>query len=339
MIAKPYFTIVMPVFNRPVSVRRAIDSCLAQDFASFEVVVVDDGSGDGTAEAVAGYDDPRVRLILHRTNRGVCPARNTAIRASRGQWLIFLDSDHEMLPGCLSSICRHIAEGGPICRYGFQYLFDDGRVSPDPMPPESLLGYTEWLRWIDYAPWTDALWATRRDCFEHCLLPESFALEFSYFLNFARHFQSRMVALALAFQHTDSPDRLSYMAPPANPEMVKRKAQDQAADWQSVLADHGDSLRKLAPRCYEAILRNAALANLSAGNRPQAWRTILAALLFRPGSPRAWATLLAVLAGPWAALALAKLRSEHRRRSKRFPRADASLDDFSGEVRLQIARN
>ena len=73
-IAPPHFSIVMPAFNRRVAVRRAIESCLAQDFPSFEVLVVDDGSSDGTGEAVSSYSDPRVRLIRHQTNRGVCPA-------------------------------------------------------------------------------------------------------------------------------------------------------------------------------------------------------------------------------------------------------------------------
>jgi glycosyltransferase involved in cell wall biosynthesis len=315
MTSAPYFSIVIPVFNRCVAVRRAIDSCLAQECGAFEVVVVDDGSADGTVEAVAQYSDPRVRLILHRTNRGVCPARNSAVRASRGEWVIFLDSDHEMLPGCLTRIYQHVSEADDATdRFGFQYLFDDGRLTPSPMPPETVVGYAEWLRWVDRAEWTDALWVTRRSCFTRCRLPESFALEFSYFLDFAKHFTSRMVPVTLAFQHTDSPDRLSYMTPPAEPELAKRKARDQADDWRHVLAEHGDALRRLAPRRYEAALRNASLSNLLSGNRGLAVEISLAGLRIHPASLYAWATFLLVIAGSRMAHLLTRIRSELRRR-------------------------
>jgi len=318
MTTGPYFSIVMPVFNRQIAVRRAIDSCLAQDFAAFEIVVVDDGSRDGTAEAVAQYQDPRVRLIQHQTNRGVCPARNSAVRASRGEWVIFLDSDHEMMPGCLSRICQHMAADDSADRFGFQYLFDNGHVSPSPMPPETVVGYAEWLRWIDRAQWTDALWVTRRICFDRCQLPETYALEFSYFLDFSKRFVSRLFPVILAFQHTDSQDRLSYLIPPSDPEMAKRKARDQAADWQYVLAEHGLALRRLAPRRYEAILRSAAVASLVAGNPVSAVRSSVAVLRLHPLSVRAWATFLLVLAGPRTTLLLTRVRSAHRRRRTRI---------------------
>ncbi len=315
MTTEPFFSIVMPVLNRRAAVCRAINSCLAQDFTAFEVLVVDDGSKDGTARAVAEFSDGRVRLILHQANRGVCPARNTAARASRGEWLIFLDSDHEMLPNCLSRIHQYVIRAGDsLDRFGFQYLFDDGRVSPSLLPPERIVRYAEWLRWIDRAQWTDALWVTRRRCFDHCHLPESFALEFSYFLDFAKVYTSRMLPLTLAFQHTDLPDRLSHMTIPTDPEMVKRVARDQAADWRYVLAEHGSALRRFAPRQYQVALRGSAIANLLAGNRGSALRASLAGLWLRPSSPYTWATFLLVLAGPGPTLFLNRIRSERRRR-------------------------
>ncbi|MGO9262254.1 MAG: glycosyltransferase family 2 protein [Bryobacteraceae bacterium] len=330
MTTTPYFSIVMPVFNRPVAVHRAIDSCLEQDFDAFEVVVVDDGSRDRTVEAIAEYSDPRVRLILHPTNRGLCAARKSGVRASRGEWVIFLDSDDEMLPGCLSRIYQHlVAAGDRVDRFGFQYVYDDGRVTPSPMPPEPVVGYAEWVRWIDRALLTDALWVTRRGCFVGCPLPESFAPDFSYFLDFAKRFTSRMVPVTLALIHTDCLDRLSYLIPPADPEMVKRKARDEAADWRYVLAEHGDALRRLAPGRYEAVLRNAALSNLLAGDRGRAVEASLSGLRLRPSSLYAWITFLLVLAGPRAALLLTRIRSERRRGSNRagasrLPRADLS---------------
>src|SRR5450432_320321 len=101
MNPEPYFSIVIPLFNREKEVLRALKSCLAQDFQAFEVVVVDDASTDQSATVVEDLQDKRVRLIRHAKNRGVCPARNTGVEAAAGKWIVFLDSDDELLPGFL----------------------------------------------------------------------------------------------------------------------------------------------------------------------------------------------------------------------------------------------
>ena len=315
-MSDPYFSIVMPVFNRQSAVRRALDSCLNQDFRAFEVVVVDDGSTDGTAAAVSGYSDPRVRLIRHARNRGANPARNTAVRASRGEWVIYLDSDDELLPGSLSAVHRYVAAADDrVDRLGFQLLQDDGRVSPYPIPREPVIRYAEWLRWVDRASLTDCLWATRRRCFAQCPLPESFALEFSYSLDFAKRFTSSIIPIALGVVHTDCSDRLSYRIPPSDPEMARRSSMEQAADWEYVLAEHGDGLREFAPRQYRAVLRNAAIAHLLAGNMRCAVRCSAKGLWQRPTSLYAWAIALLVLCGRRTTAILNRIRSERRRNS------------------------
>lgn len=89
--ANPAVSVVIPVRNRPVLVRQAIDSVLLQTFRDFEVIVVDDGSDDNTPIVVAGYAGP-VRLIRLGPN-GVSAARNAGIAAARGRFIAFLDSD------------------------------------------------------------------------------------------------------------------------------------------------------------------------------------------------------------------------------------------------------
>lgn len=102
-MAEPCISVVVPVHNRESLVAQAIDSVLSQSFVDFEVLVVDDGSTDGTSQVVERYGDPRVRLIRLGTNRGSNPARNAGIRAARGSILCFLDSDDLYLPGKLSA--------------------------------------------------------------------------------------------------------------------------------------------------------------------------------------------------------------------------------------------
>ncbi len=95
-------SVVIPTFNRAHTIERAVDSVLAQDYPSIEVIVVDDGSTDGTAVRMSRYgSDPRVRYFLF-PNGGVCVARNRGLREVRGEFVAMLDSDDYWLPGKLS---------------------------------------------------------------------------------------------------------------------------------------------------------------------------------------------------------------------------------------------
>ncbi len=90
------FSVIIPVYNRPKLVRRAIESVLNQTRPADELIVVDDGSTDATPDVLARFI-PDIKLIS-QPNRGVSAARNTGIRAARGNWIALLDSDDEWLP-------------------------------------------------------------------------------------------------------------------------------------------------------------------------------------------------------------------------------------------------
>jgi len=88
---------IIPTFNRIGYIHRAIDSLLAQTVPVDEVVIVDDGSTDGTANAVEASYGSRVRVV-RQPNAGVSGARRRGIQEARGEWVAFLDSDDEWLP-------------------------------------------------------------------------------------------------------------------------------------------------------------------------------------------------------------------------------------------------
>ncbi len=90
------FSVVIPAYNRADTVGRAIQSALDQTHAPLEVLVVDDGSKDSTPEIIASFGEP-VRLI-RQENGGAPVARNTGIRAAKGDWIAFLDSDDYWTP-------------------------------------------------------------------------------------------------------------------------------------------------------------------------------------------------------------------------------------------------
>jgi glycosyltransferase involved in cell wall biosynthesis len=106
-------SIVMPVRNRPVQVLEAIESVRAQTLPDWELVVVDDGSTDDTAEVVArvARDDPRI-VLERRPPTGVSAARNAGIAAASGEWLGFLDSDNTWVPHFLEVMVGHLRDEG-----------------------------------------------------------------------------------------------------------------------------------------------------------------------------------------------------------------------------------
>jgi glycosyltransferase involved in cell wall biosynthesis len=99
--AKPEISVVIPAYNAGRFINRTIDSVLAQTYKNFELIVVDDGSTDNTAQLVKSYGS-KVRYI-YKSNAGDGPARSTGIKAAEGNWLAFLDHDDEWLPEKLES--------------------------------------------------------------------------------------------------------------------------------------------------------------------------------------------------------------------------------------------
>lgn len=125
----PTVSVIMPVYNRATMVGQAIDSIIAQDFDDWELIVVDDGSTDGSAEAVAAYDDPRIRLVRQPQNRGGNAARNLGIDEARADLLAFLDSDDRYLPMKLGAVVRWFADhpDTDVLLDSFRKTYPDGR--------------------------------------------------------------------------------------------------------------------------------------------------------------------------------------------------------------------
>ena len=113
--ASPSVSIVLPVFNRAGSVRAAVESVLRQTYADFELLVVDDGSTDGSMEALAAVRDPRLKILATPHNMGAGAARNTGIKAACATWVAFQDSDDEWLPRKLEKQMARLATAAPDC--------------------------------------------------------------------------------------------------------------------------------------------------------------------------------------------------------------------------------
>jgi hypothetical protein len=97
---QPLVSIMMPAFNAAPYIGTAIESALAQDFDNWELIIVDDGSTDGTGTIGASYPDSRIQVIA-QANAGEAIARNTALAAMSGRYVAFLDADDAFLPNHL----------------------------------------------------------------------------------------------------------------------------------------------------------------------------------------------------------------------------------------------
>ncbi|ALW87098.1 hypothetical protein AUC43_19680 [Hymenobacter sedentarius] len=105
----PFFSIVIPTYNRATFIGATLDSVLAQTYEALEILVVDDGSQDNTAEVVAQYADPRLCYYpKENAERGV--ARNYGFVRAKGQYVLFLDSDDLFHAGHLATLHRKIEE-------------------------------------------------------------------------------------------------------------------------------------------------------------------------------------------------------------------------------------
>lgn len=124
----PDFSIIVPCYNQAHFLSQCLDSILQQDFASWEVIIINDGSSDSTQSISLDYceKDTRIRLISQE-NYGLSAARNTGLLAARGSRIIFLDADDYLYADCLSSI-RQVSgfqRSDLVVQYGYTYVSED----------------------------------------------------------------------------------------------------------------------------------------------------------------------------------------------------------------------
>jgi glycosyltransferase involved in cell wall biosynthesis len=94
----PRVSVVMPVYNGERYVGAAIDSILAQSFRDFELIVINDGSTDGSAQVIESYRDPRIVCVSYPANTGLASVRNKGLDIVRGEYIAWLDCDDVSLP-------------------------------------------------------------------------------------------------------------------------------------------------------------------------------------------------------------------------------------------------
>ena len=296
-MAAPRFSVVIPMYNRARFIGRALASCLSQDFVDFEIVVVDDGSTDGSPDVVGSIDDPRIRLIRHAANRGRCPSRNTGMGAARGEWLVFLDSDDELLPGALRAIhARASTLGDDVGAMRFMCRDEAGVLSPEPPHRDEVLDYEGYVRSMERTAGgrEEAMPCARRSTFPRVQYPSGHAEEGAYHLDMARAFRVQTCPEVVRLYHQDADNRVIR---PSAAQML-HYADDGARDLAHILAHHGDAFRRWAPTVFARMLQSGMLLHFLTGDRRAAIGYAVQRLRVRPVVTRTYVILIAGLLGP-----------------------------------------
>lgn len=119
-------SVVIPLYNKEKQIARTLRSVFAQTYTDYEIVIVNDGSTDGSAAAVESLEDPRIRLVTQK-NAGVSAARNRGIREARGEYIALLDGDDEWKPDFLEKIAGLIQKYPRCDVFATKYAMVDTR--------------------------------------------------------------------------------------------------------------------------------------------------------------------------------------------------------------------
>lgn len=293
------------MYNRAGSIRRALDSCLAQSDGDFEIIVVDDFSSDESAAIVASYEDPRIRIIKHNLNRGPCPARNTAIAESRGEWCVMVDSDFALKPYALERLrTRTRLAAQDVGNVASSCEWDGERVTPFPLTQSCILDFPGYLQWMDSIAISEKLECIRRSVFKDICYPESRAWEFEFHLDLADRWKLEISTEVLVKVYSDAPNRLTASFGPDAVARVLQDAPDKLLSFERSLARHGAALQRWAPGVYDYLAVLAANQATYNGERSRAARHIVGVLGRRPLSAAGWAgaglSLLSPRLAAWA---------------------------------------
>ena len=141
-------SVIVPVYNTAGTLAECLDSILAQTYTDLELIVIDDGSTDGSGAIADTYPakDPRVK-VWHQENAGISAARNAGLAHSKGEWIAFCDSDDTVRPDWISSMMAHSKKAPMIIGGYYMYRMD----RPGQEPQKTCLDYEESFTQADTA--------------------------------------------------------------------------------------------------------------------------------------------------------------------------------------------
>ena len=211
------FSVIIPLYNKAPYIRKALESVLAQTYADYELIIIDDGSTDGSAEiAEAILQDPASRLIassphrlIRQANSGVSAARNAGVAQSHGDYLAFLDADDWWEPTYLECMAQLIADYPEAGLYACNYVYyKPGKTHVALNIPTGYINYPKAYYESNAMPiWTGAAMIQRKVFEEMGGFPIGIKLgeDFLLWAKTAMHYPVAFMNEALAWYNNDVP--------------------------------------------------------------------------------------------------------------------------------------
>ena len=288
---EPLFSIVMPAYNRANLIVRALESVYAQKFQSYEVLVVDDGSTDDTAQRIEPFVSRGLRYFKLATNRGVGPARNHGVREARGQWVIFFDTDNILLDDALSLMSSRVqAMAGDVAVVLGRAVDMSGRDLPG-LRREGSVSFSEYMR----SGLPEGLPALRRDLALRFPFAEDLGTRREcgglLWMDLGKHgYKFYFVDEVILRYDCEGTDRLSARS------FLARAPLDMLPCHERVLARFGEDLKRENPLRFISLLEKASIYAAMAGRRMCAATYAVRVFHECPRSYR-WPLLLLLTAG------------------------------------------
>ncbi len=247
----PFFSIIIPLYNKAPYIRKALESVLAQTYANYECIVMDDGSTDGSAEVVqcTMYNaqcimGEKIRL-LSQPNAGVAAARNHAAKEAKGEYLCFLDADDWWEPTFLEEMAQLIHDYPDAGLFATNYVYyKPGKTHVALDMPTGYIDYPKaYLRSTAMPVWTGAVAMPRRVFEEMGGFPAGVRLgeDFLLWAKTAMRYPVAFLNKPLAYYNNDVPATLRATRNLHTPKhnmlfLLDTIAQDNAlsADWKSL---------------------------------------------------------------------------------------------------------
>ena len=137
---QPLISVIIPIYNAEDTLKRCVDSVLAQDFEYYELILVDDGSKDRSSKLCDEYASHHKVIVIHQENKGVSAARNAGLNIARGIWITFVDSDDYISDGYFENV-RESSED--LLLRGYMHYHNGKVFCPVNIPYEGLVPNTE----------------------------------------------------------------------------------------------------------------------------------------------------------------------------------------------------
>ena len=238
-------SVIVPVFNVAGYLPQCVDSILSQDYGNLEVILIDDGSTDGSGEICDRYAalDSRVRAI-HQKNGGAAAAKNAGLRLATGEYLAFADSDDYLEPGAYGFLMKILLENGADAVQGsFREVYRN-RAEEQRISEEILEGYDYLLRFPkDFS--CALLWNKlyRRALFDGVFFEEGHKIDDEYF-TYQGFLQPRKVVRADRIVYNYRKRASSVMSSPESAERLVLDCLDSAAKRRQRILDTLPQLRE-----------------------------------------------------------------------------------------------